>query len=323
MSDNDDRALVVSQPLAPTINLNEMMTIGKILASSGFFADTRSEAQAVAKILAGAEAGFGPMAAMTGIHIVKGKIVMGANLMAAKVKGSGRYNYKIKRLDDTGCVLEFFENGRPVGESSFTLEDAKKAGLGGGDNWQHYPRNMMFARAISNGVRWYCADVFNGTTVYTPEEMGDDKLPEMAVVEDVSEPLPPQNNGHTKPETKPRPTPPAPAKTVNERPTLADMESALGDEPPAHAQPVNRKLPEPVAPEIHNGVIYIHNALCPPECGQAMWTKWCELVAEATAAKIPLWEFEPMTTATVLYMGTQVRARLDTLKATLASEARS
>jgi hypothetical protein len=30
---------------------------------------------------------------------------------------------------------------------------------------------MLFARAISNGVRWHCPDVFMGS-VYTPDEMG-------------------------------------------------------------------------------------------------------------------------------------------------------
>ena len=35
-----------------------------------------------------------------------------------------------------------------------------------------FPRNMLFARAISNGARWYCPDLFNGNAVYVPEELG-------------------------------------------------------------------------------------------------------------------------------------------------------
>ena len=41
-----------------------------------------------------------------------------------------------------------------------------------GDNWRKYPKNMLFARAISNGVKWHCPDVMNGQPVYTPDEMG-------------------------------------------------------------------------------------------------------------------------------------------------------
>jgi hypothetical protein len=31
---------------------------------------------------------------------------------------------------------------------------------------------MLFARAMSNGVKWFCPDVFNGNAVYVPEELG-------------------------------------------------------------------------------------------------------------------------------------------------------
>jgi len=41
-----------------------------------------------------------------------------------------------------------------------------------GSSWEKYPQNMLFARAISSGVRIYCPDVFNGNLVYVPEEMG-------------------------------------------------------------------------------------------------------------------------------------------------------
>jgi hypothetical protein len=58
--------------------------------------------------------------------------------------------------------------------SEFTIEDAKKAGLltsGNRGSWEKYPRNMLFARALSNGAKWHCADIFGGP-VYVPEEMG-------------------------------------------------------------------------------------------------------------------------------------------------------
>ena len=42
--------------------LDDTMTLGKVLAQSGYFADSREAAQAVVKILAGQELGFGPIA---------------------------------------------------------------------------------------------------------------------------------------------------------------------------------------------------------------------------------------------------------------------
>lgn len=139
------------------------------MAKSGFFADAREAAQAVVKILAGQEMGFGPFSAMTGIYIIKGRPSVGANLMAAAVKSDPRYDYRVKEMTDKRCVIWFYENGQQIGESVFTEADAKAAGT---QNMAKFPRNMLFARAISNGVRWYCPDALGGSPVYTPEELG-------------------------------------------------------------------------------------------------------------------------------------------------------
>ena len=145
----------------------------KAMAASGFFQDTKQASQAIVKILAAREIGFGPFAGMTGINIIQGKPAFGANIMAAAVKRSGRYNYRVTEMTDKACVIEFMEflggKWQMMGVSSFTIEDAKKAAT---KNTDKFPRNMLFARAMSNGVRWYCPDVMNGSIVYTPEELG-------------------------------------------------------------------------------------------------------------------------------------------------------
>ena len=41
---------------------------------------------------------------------------------------------------------------------------------------------MLFARAISNGVKWFCPDVFAGP-VYTPEEMANDSAPQPETID--------------------------------------------------------------------------------------------------------------------------------------------
>jgi hypothetical protein len=152
------------------LSLSDTVVLGKTLAASGYFQDTREAAQAVVKILAGRELGFGPIASMTGIYIVKGRVTLSANLIAAAVKGSGRYNYRVTKHDAEICSITFYEGGEIIGTSTFSMNDAAQAGLGG-DNWKKYPRNMLFARAMSNGAKWYCADVFGGP-VYTPDELG-------------------------------------------------------------------------------------------------------------------------------------------------------
>lgn len=153
-------------------SLEDMQAIGQILVKSGFFSDATDAAKAIVKVMAGAEIGFPPIASMMGINIIKGKVSHSANLIAAAIKKSRIYSYKIKHLDGSGCAIEFFENGQSVGISTFTRQDAERSNLTGGDNWRKFPRNMFFARAMSNGAKWYCPDIFNGVPIYTPDELG-------------------------------------------------------------------------------------------------------------------------------------------------------
>jgi hypothetical protein len=162
----------------------------RAMSASGFFPDSKQAAQAVVKILAGQELGFGPFASMTGVAIIQGKPAIGANLMAAAVKRTGKYNYRVVSLTDDGCELAFFEGGKEVGRSAFVKQDAMSAGLLTKDNWMKYPRNMYFARALSNGVRWYAPDIYNGATVYTPDELDAVVDAEGNAVEATSAPLP-------------------------------------------------------------------------------------------------------------------------------------
>ena len=171
-------------------NFDELTRAAGAMSKSGYFQDSKEQAQAIVKIMAGQEMGFGAFASMTGIHIIQGKPTIGANLMASAVKGSGKYDYRIITLSDSVAEVEFFQNGKSIGNSKFTIEDAKKANLTGKGNWQTFPRNMLFSRAMSNGVRWYCPDVFNGSAVYTPEELGAEVNGDGEVINATFEPTP-------------------------------------------------------------------------------------------------------------------------------------
>jgi hypothetical protein len=147
--------------------ISELMNLAKAFAESGMFADTKSAAQAIVKIQAGQEIGIPPFAAMTGIHIIQGKPTIGAGLIASRLKGSGKYDYRVVEASEKVCSIDFYQGNTKIGNSTFTIEDARKALT---KNIDKFPKNMLFARAISNGVKWYCPDIFSGP-VYVPEEM--------------------------------------------------------------------------------------------------------------------------------------------------------
>lgn len=151
---------LVKYETSGVVNLNAVMTIGKAMTDSKLFPDIQSQAQAVVKILAGAEVGIGPFASMSGIHIIQGKAEFGAGLLAAVLRRSGRYTYKVKALTDSEASIDFFERSGDgwelIGNSTFTAADAKRQGT---KNMDKFPRNMLFARALTNGIGWFCPDV--------------------------------------------------------------------------------------------------------------------------------------------------------------------
>lgn len=161
-------------------NLKQVTFLGNMMAQSGMFSDVaRDPAKAIVKIIAGQEMGIPPVEAMRGLDIIQGQVAIGAGLMAAKIKSSEKYDFKVRQWDNTACIIEFFERSEETGKyetagvSEFTLQDAATAGLSGKDMWRKYPRNMLFARAMSNGQTIYAPDIFQVGTVYTQEEMND------------------------------------------------------------------------------------------------------------------------------------------------------
>lgn len=158
------------------------MTVAQVFKASGMFPDIQSEAAACAKIIIGRGLGLSDYDAMTGLHIIKGKAVLAANLMAASVKRAGKYDYRAT-CSDTECSIVFF--GRTmdgkweeIGTTEFTLEDARRAQLGG-DNWRKWPKAMLFARCISSGYKQHCPDALGAAPVYV-EAHGETEIVEDA-----------------------------------------------------------------------------------------------------------------------------------------------
>lgn len=155
--------------------------MGKAFYASGMFPDLKSEAQSIVKVMAGKELNLPPFASITGIHIVMGKPVIGANLIATMIAKHPTYAYRIVKSTKEICEINFYDsknkiidNDSFIGSCSFTVQEAQEAGLLGKDIWKKYTSDMLFARAISRGARRYAPGIFGGAAVYTADEMGVD-----------------------------------------------------------------------------------------------------------------------------------------------------
>lgn len=117
-------------------------------------------------LLAGHELGLSPMAALRGIHVVKGKPVLSADTMAAIVLSSGAAEY-IRCVDSTAEVATYATKRKGDPEErivTWTKADAARAKLDG-DNWTKYPRAMLKARCKAELLRDVYPDVLAGCYV--------------------------------------------------------------------------------------------------------------------------------------------------------------
>ena len=169
--------------------VNDLARLANYLAKSGFFRDALAGYQAFAKLLFARDLGLSATAALTGIHIVEGKPELSANIQAQMVRcylgvGGERYDYRVISSKDERherCEIEFYRivDGRreTLGSSEFTIKDAERAGLtrptrsGQPSNYAKFPPNMLFARAMSNGVAFHCPEVTRGIRVYHEGEI--------------------------------------------------------------------------------------------------------------------------------------------------------
>jgi len=148
-----------------------IVELGKVAYESGLFRDIKNPEQAIIKMLKGRELGVTPVTALESIFIIDGRVALSAGLIASRIKNSGKYDYKTIEKSHNKAVIEFYEGGKKVGESSFGIEDAKRAGIL--DTWgvQKYPDGTFWARALTSGARAYCPDVFMGGSIYVVEEL--------------------------------------------------------------------------------------------------------------------------------------------------------
>jgi hypothetical protein len=176
MTMDNVRALAPRPTTAPSLRTDNLdtMTVAKLLAGSGFFGEVREQGQALAKILAGAELGIGPIASLMGIYYQKGRLSFSANIMASIVKRSGRYTYRVRRLENDGCTVEFFENGDTIGTSSFTSELCDAAHWN--KTWHATVAGTRFADTETRHkfIAWHTQNRFDSLTAFLAQATEDE-----------------------------------------------------------------------------------------------------------------------------------------------------
>ena len=120
-----------------------------------------------AALLTGLELGLGPMASMRHISLIEGKPSLSAAMQLALLRRAG---HRIEVVEQTPTRCAIVGTG-PSGdrlEVSYTIEEAKHAGLAGKNNWTKYPADMLWARCVSRYARR--ADAGATLGIYSPAD---------------------------------------------------------------------------------------------------------------------------------------------------------
>ena len=154
-----------SHALVPVSDLEKM---AHAVAASKLFGITTPE-QAMALMLVAQAEGLHPATAARDYHIIQGRPTLKADAMLARYLASGG---KVEWHEHTDAAVEATFT-HPQGGSlkiKWDMARAKQADLKS-PMWTKYPRQMLRARVISEGVRATNPAVAVG--VYTPEEAED------------------------------------------------------------------------------------------------------------------------------------------------------
>lgn len=215
-------ALAVRQsaPIATRVDVLEGVTfadlvqMGEQLARTGFLPDhIKTGPQFAAIVMTGKELGMAPMRAIRSFHMVKGKVVEDAASQLARFKSAGG-RATFDHLDDVKAVLTLTHPNGDKHTETWTIDDAKKAGLMNG-LVSKFPRAMLRSRVITAGLKslgWEGA-----VGAYDPSELVDHDEPQARAPE-VLPPQPAKAKG-----------PPAPSPGVKRILDLADLIRTAGD----------------------------------------------------------------------------------------------
>jgi hypothetical protein len=162
-------ALIVHQPAAP-VNWSQEIEGARMLLKSGLLPQgIKTPEAALFIILTGKDLGLSPVQSLRSIHTIQGKIEVAADAQLGLFHRSGGKSHW-RALTNEQAILELHAPWLTEPHiESFTLEDAKRAKLGG-DNWAKYPKAMLRSRAITAGLKSIGFDPTAG--IYAPGEIG-------------------------------------------------------------------------------------------------------------------------------------------------------
>lgn len=160
------------------IPFQDMERMAEVVAKSRMFG-FKSQDEALAIMLLCQGENLHPAIAMRDYHVISGRPALKADAMLARFQAAGG-SVKWDEYTDKKVTGTFSHpNGGSV-PITWSWDMAVRLGFDKKENWRNYPRAMMRARCISEGIRTVYPGCIAG--LYTPEEVQDFVPPAREVV---------------------------------------------------------------------------------------------------------------------------------------------
>jgi len=151
------------------VPVDQVERMALAVAKSGLFG-VKTPDQAMALMLIAQAEGLHPAIAARDYHIINNRPTLKADAMLARFHTAGG-TVRWGEYTERRVVGTFSHPQGGSVEIEWTLDMAITAGLTKNPTWKSYPRQMLRARCISEGIRTVFPGVVVGT--YTPEEAED------------------------------------------------------------------------------------------------------------------------------------------------------
>lgn len=152
------------------VNWDDELKGATMLVKSGLTPkDINRPEAALFVILAGRDMGLSPVQSLRSIRIIQGKLELSADIQLGKFHERGGRSQWLKLTDEAVELKLMAPWSIEPHVSTFTITDAKRAGLMSSQTWQKYPKAMLRSRAITQGLK----DIgfILGSGVYAPGEI--------------------------------------------------------------------------------------------------------------------------------------------------------
>ena len=133
------------------VPIGDIQTMAEVAAKSKMFGFKSTEEAMAIMLLCQAE-NLHPAIAMRDFHVIQGRPALKADAMLARFQQAGG-SVKWETYTDEQVTGIFSHPQGGTLEVSWLLSKAKLIGIASKDNWKNYPRAMLRARCISEGIR--------------------------------------------------------------------------------------------------------------------------------------------------------------------------